>query len=38
MLLLGIFLAKQTQQKVMECSKIKKKKSHEPITFVFLAF
>jgi hypothetical protein len=33
MLLAGIFPAKQTQQKVMECSKIK---SHESITFLLL--
>jgi hypothetical protein len=38
MLLAGIFPAKQTQQKGMECSEKKKKRSHEPITFVFLAF
>ncbi len=37
MLLAGIFQVKQTQQKVMECSKVNKKKSHEPITFMFLA-
>ncbi len=36
MLLAGISPAKRTKQKVMECSRIKKK-SQEPIIFVFLA-
>ncbi len=36
MLLAGIFPAKQNQQKIMECSKIKIK-SYKPVKFVFLA-